>query len=124
MPRADELPHALPILQKKKKRDELVGKGLFAKQPVHAGQHLPRLGPGMEFHAESAQHHGTQQGGGHSLAGNVGQDPHPISRSQLQEIVEISSHIARGSVIRVDAVILKLRQATGQQAFLSLLRQG
>jgi len=37
---ADELPSTLGVLQKEKKRDELVGKRFFAKQPVHPGQHF------------------------------------------------------------------------------------
>ncbi len=72
---------------------------------------------GVKLHAERAQHHGTEQGGGHPLAGDIGQNPHPISRTQLQEIVEIAAHIACGSVIGVDAVILELRHATAAAGF-------
>jgi hypothetical protein len=64
MSRADELPHAIRVQQKEKERDELEGKRFFAKQPVDPVQDFRRLRPRAEFHAESAQHHRTQQGRG------------------------------------------------------------
>ena len=103
MSRADELPRAIRAQQKEKQRDELEGKRFFAEQPVHPVQDFLRSSPGAEFHAESAQHHRTQQGRGHPLAGDIRQNSHPFPRTQLQEIVEIPSHIARGIVESMDA---------------------
>src|SRR5438045_3469964 len=102
MSRADELPLAIRVQEKEKERNELEGKRLLAKQPVNPVQDLLRLGPGVKFHAESAQHHRTQQGRGHSLAGDICQNSHPFPGIELQEIVKVPSHISSGTVKRVD----------------------
>ena len=59
MSRADELPLAIRAQEKQKERNVLEGKGFFANEPIHPVQDLLRLGPGVKFHADSAQHHRT-----------------------------------------------------------------
>ena len=122
-----ELSGSVRAHAKEKERDELERKGLFAKKLADAVQ---RFGagsvPGAKFHIQRAQHHRAKQGGGHSLCRRRRPaSPIRLSRNaQPQKVVEISSHIACGTVKRVDAEVLKLQQGARQKTLLSLLRQG
>src|SRR3954470_20648261 len=98
MSRADELSGTMRIEEEEKKRNELEGERFFAKEPIDPVQDLLWLSSRSKLHAEGPQNHGTQQSRGDPLAGDIGQNSHPLARTQLQEFVEIPAHIACGAV--------------------------
>src|SRR5271165_2943545 len=97
---------------------------LSAQRFIQAGQDAFGM-PGVRFlSGESDLEHGSDDGGGHAVAGNVGNQNAELVVAEHQEIVKIAGHRAHGQITRGDLRARENRHGAGQNRGLDLARDG
>src|SRR5262245_10874032 len=109
MPGADVLPHSVRVQREGEHRYKTAGGRLFAKESVQPIDCFVQFDAGAQLHLEAAKQHGTEEGGGHSFSGNVGENAEQFSGFQLHKVIEISADVASRFRKGMDIEILDFR---------------